>query len=96
VLLLRARGLSPGTVRDTLIATFIGFTPVTALALVLTGTEDAIPPWWAVAVFVPLTAVGAIAGRRGFAHLSASHRRYERALTVVLLAAVVAGLASVL
>ena len=96
VLLLRGRGLAPATVRDTLLATFIGFTPVTALALLLTGTEDAIPPWWAVAVFVPLTALGAFAGARGFAHLAASRRRYERALTAVLLAAVAAGLLSVL
>ncbi len=96
VLLLRGRGLAPVTVRDTLLASFIGFTPVTALALVVTGTEDAIPPWWSVAVFVPLTALGAIAGGRGFAHLSASRRRYERALTAVLLAAVAAGLISVL
>jgi uncharacterized membrane protein YfcA len=96
VLLLMGRGLAPGVVRDTLIASFLGFAPVTALALVLTGTEEAIPPWWSVAVFVPLTALGAIAGRRGFAHLSASRRRYERALTAVLLLAVAAGLASVL
>ena len=81
--------------RDTLLASFLGFAPVTALALVLTGTEDAIPPWWSVAVFVPLTALGALVGGRGFAHLSASRRRYERALTAVLLLAVVAGLASV-
>ena len=96
VLLLRGRGLAPATVRDTLLVSFIGFMPVTALALVLTGTEDAIPPGWSVAVFVPLAAIGAVAGGRGFAQLSASRRRYERALTAVLLVAVVAGLASVL
>ena len=70
--------------------------PVTALALVLTGTEEAIPPGWSVAVFVPLARSARVAGGRGFAQLSASRRRYERALTAVLLAAVVAGLASVL
>jgi uncharacterized membrane protein YfcA len=96
VLLLMGRGLAPVVVRDTLVATFLGFAPVTALALVLTGTEEAIPPGWSLAVFVPLTALGTLAGRRGFAHLSASRRRYERALTAVLLAAVAAGLASVL
>ena len=41
VLLLMGRGLAPGVVRDTLIASFLGFVPVTALALVLTGTEEA-------------------------------------------------------
>ena len=96
VLLLRGRGLAPSTVRDTLLASFIGFAPVTAVALALTRTGDAIPPWWSIAVFVPLTAVGGLVGQRGFAHLAASRRRYERALTAVLLAAVVAGLLSVL
>jgi hypothetical protein len=83
-------------VRDTLLSSFIGFAPVTALALVLTRTGDAIPPWWSIAVFVPLTALGGLVGQRGFAHLAASRPRNERALTAVLLAAVVAGLLSVL
>jgi uncharacterized membrane protein YfcA len=96
VLLLRARGLPPATVRDTLTACFIGFAPVSALALAITGTEEAIPRPWALALFVPLAAAGSLAGRRGFAHLAARDGRYERALTVVLVAAVAAGLVSVL
>ena len=91
------RGLPPAVVRDTLTACFLGFAPVSALALALTGTEDAVPRAWTVALFVPLAAAGHVAGRRGFAHLAAGGRqRYERALTAVLLVAVAAGLLSVL
>ena len=96
VLLLMRRGLPPAVVRDTLTACFIGFAPVSALALALTGTEEAIPRAATLALYVPLAAAGALAGRRGFAHLAARHGRYERALTLVLLAAVAAGLVSVL
>ena len=97
VLLLMGRGLPPAVVRDTLTTCFVAFAPVSALALALTGTEDAVPRAWTVALFVPLAAAGHVAGRRGFAHLAAGGRhRYERALTAVLLVAVAAGLLSVL
>src|SRR5829696_10560141 len=62
VLLLMGRGLPPAVVRDTLTACFIGFAPVSALALVLTGTEEAIPQAAAIAAFVPLAAAGHLAG----------------------------------
>ena len=96
VLLLRGRGLSPARVRDTLTACFIGFAPISALALAVTGTEEAVPRPWTLALFLPLAAAGSLAGRRGFAHLAARDGRYERALTLVLVAAVLAGLISVL
>jgi uncharacterized protein len=95
VLLLMSRGLRPGAVRDTLTASFIGFAPVSAIALLVTSTGDAVPDAAAVAALVPLTALGQLAGRPLFARLAAG-RAYERVLTVVLLAAVAAGLLSVL
>ena len=95
VLLLMSRDLQPGVVRDTLTASFLGIAPVSALALVLTSTGDAVPDATAVAALVPLTALGQLAGRPLFARL-ASGRSYERMLTAVLLVTVAAGLAAVL
>jgi uncharacterized membrane protein YfcA len=95
VLLLMSRGLSPARVRDTLTTAFVGFTPMSAGALLLTSTGDAVPTAAAVAALVPVTALGHLAGRPLFARLAAG-RAYERVLTAVLLAAVAAGLASVL
>ena len=94
VLLLMSRGLRPGVVRDTLTATFLGFSAVSAAALALTSTGEAVPDAVAVAALVPLAALGQLAGRRVFGRLAAS-RSYERVLTVVLLATVAVGLASV-
>jgi len=93
VLLLMARGLRPAVVRDTLTASFVGMAPVSAVALAVTSTSDAVPDAAAVAALVPLTAIGQLFGRRLFARL-AHGRSYERVLTVVLLATVAAGLAS--
>jgi uncharacterized protein len=95
VLLLMSRGLRPVVVRDTLTASFLGFAPVSAAALVLTSTGDAVPHAAAVAALVPLTALGHVAGRPLFARLAAG-RAYERVLTAVLLATVAAGLLGVL
>jgi uncharacterized protein len=95
VLLLMSRGLTPGVVRDTLTATFVGCALISAAALALTSTSEAVPDAVAVAVLVPLTAVGQLLGRRGFARLAGSPG-YERALTAALLATVVIGLAGVL
>ena len=95
VLLLMARGLRPAVVRDTLTASFVGMAPVSAVALAVTSTSDAVPDAAAVAALVPLTAIGQLFGRRLFARL-AHGRSYERVLTVVLLATVAGGLASVL
>lgn len=95
VLLLISRGLRPAVVRDTLTATFLGFVPVSAAALVLTSTGEAVPDPAAVGALIPLTALGHLAGRPLFARLAAG-RSYERVLTVVLLATVAAGLLGVL
>jgi uncharacterized membrane protein YfcA len=94
VLLLISRGLRPGVVRDTLMATFVGCALVGAAALALTGTAEAVPDAAAVAALVPLTAIGQVLGRRLFARLAGS-RRYERVLTLVLLVTVAIGLAGV-
>jgi uncharacterized protein len=95
VLLLMSRGLRPAVVRDTLMAAFVGFAPVSTAALLLTSTGDAVPTAAAMAALIPVTALGHVAGRPVFARLAAG-RSYERVLTLVLLATVVAGLASVL
>src|SRR5215213_8370109 len=93
-LLLLSRGLRPGVVRDTLTASFVGLAAVSAAALALTSTGDAVPDAAAVAALVPVTAIGHLAGRPVFARLAAG-RAYERMLTVVLLATVAAGLLGV-
>ena len=95
VLLLMSRGLRPGVVRDTLTVSFLGFAPVSAVALLLTSTSDAVPDAAAVAALIPLTALGHLAGRPLFARLAAG-RSYELVLTSVLLATVAAGLLGVL
>jgi uncharacterized protein len=94
VLLLMSRGLRPGVVRDTLTATFVGFSVVSAGALALTRTGEAVPDAAAVAALLPLAALGQLFGRRVFARLAGS-RAYERVLTGVLLATVATGLAGV-
>jgi uncharacterized protein len=94
-LLLMARGLRPAVVRDTLTASFVGMAAITAAALVLTGTREAIPDATWVAALVPLTAAGQIAGRPLFGRLAAA-RSYERVLTLVLLVTVAAGLVAVM
>ncbi len=94
VLLMMGRGLAPRVVRDTLTTSFVGFSVVVVAALAITGTGEAVPDAAWVAALVPLTAAGQLAGRPVFARLAAA-RSYERVLTVVLLVAVGAGLASV-
>jgi uncharacterized membrane protein YfcA len=94
VLLLMGRGVAAARVRDTLTATFLGLGAVSAGALALTGTEGAVPGATALALLVPLTAAGQLAGRPLF-HRLARGRRYESVLQAVLLAAVVAGLLTV-
>jgi uncharacterized membrane protein YfcA len=94
VLLLMGRGLAPHTIRDTLTIAFVGFAPVAAAALAVTGTSEAIPDAAWLAALIPLTAAGQLLGRPLFARLAAG-RSYERVLTVVLLVTVAAGLVSV-
>jgi uncharacterized protein len=94
VLLLMARGLRPQVIRDTLVTSFIGFAFVSAAALALTATDDAVPDAGWLAALVPLTAAGQLAGRRLFGRLAAG-RSYERVLAGVLLVTVAVGLVSV-
>ena len=94
VLLMMGRGLPPRAIRDTLTTSFVGFAPVAALALALTGTTDAVPGAGWLAALIPLTAAGQLLGRPLFARLAAG-RSYERVLSVVLLVTVAAGLVSV-
>jgi uncharacterized protein len=94
VLLLMGRGLAPQVVRDTLTTSFVGFAAASAAALALTGTAGAVPDAVWLAVLIPLTAAGQLAGRPVFARLAAA-RSYERVLTGVLLVTVVAGLLGV-
>jgi len=94
VLLLMSRGLPPAVVRDTLTTSFLAFSVVTTIALVLTGTREAVPePGW-LAALVPLAAAGQLAGRPVFRRLAA-RRSYERVLAAVLLVSVSAGLLGV-
>jgi uncharacterized membrane protein YfcA len=95
VLLLMGRGIPPGQVRDTLTTVFLGFAAVSVLALVLTGTREALPSGATLAALVPLCALGHLAGRPVFRRLAAG-AGYERVLAVVLCAAVAIGLAGVL
>jgi uncharacterized membrane protein YfcA len=96
VLYLLRRAASPGATRDTMTVIFVAFSFIGGAALVVTGTREAIPEAAALAAGVPLVLAGHLAGRRGFARLSRSPRRYELALTVVLLLSAVGGLLTVL
>jgi uncharacterized protein len=94
VLHLLGLGAPPARVRDTLTTCLLGLAAIGAVALAATGTP-ALPDGWVVVAFVPLVAIGHLAGRRVFAHL-AEGEHFERALNVLLFVAVVAGLVGVL
>jgi hypothetical protein len=91
LLYLLGRGDDPGIVRDTLTVCQLGLSVIGAVALLATGTPDAVPRGWIVAVFVPLVLLAHIAGRPLFSHL-AKTGRYEPVLNATLVIAVVAGL----
>lgn len=93
VLYLLRRRAEPVQVRDTLTVIFFAFSILGAAALAVTQTSGAIPGAGWVAGLVPLVFLGHLAGRRGFARLAGG--RYELVLTLTLIAAAVAGLASV-
>lgn len=93
VLYLLRRRARPEQVRDTLSVVFLCFSFLGIATLAATGTTEAVPDAVVVAETVPLVLVGHLAGRRGFARLPA--RRYELVLTVTLVIAVLAGLATV-
>jgi uncharacterized protein len=91
LLYLLGRGDEPGRVRDTLTVCQLGLSLIGAASLVATGTWEAVPRGWLVALFIPLVALAHLAGRPLFAHLAASGR-YEPVLNATLVIAVVAGL----
>jgi len=91
LLYLLGRGDDPGIVRDTLTVCQLGLSVIGAVALLATGTPDAVPRGWIVALFVPLVLLAHIAGRPLFSHL-AETGRYEPVLNATLVIAVVAGL----
>jgi uncharacterized membrane protein YfcA len=94
VLYMLARGATPVQTRDTLTATFVGFSALGMAALALSGTEGAIPHADALAALVPAVVVGHLAGRPVFARIADHH--YEPVLTAVLVATALAGLATAL
>src|SRR3954468_8331032 len=91
---LLGRGASPEQVRDSLTVCFLGLSVLGVLALAVTGTP-AVPDGLLVAALLPAVALGHLLGRRVFARLAAGGR-YEPVLNVVLVLAVVVGMASVL
>jgi uncharacterized protein len=94
VLHLLGVGAPPARVRDTLTTCLLGLSVIGGVALAVTGTP-ALPDAWVIVAFVPLVAIGHLAGRRVFSHL-AERGHFELVLNVVLLAAVIAGLVGVL
>jgi uncharacterized membrane protein YfcA len=90
---LLGRRLDPSRFRDTITLCFLALAPIGALALVVTGTHGAVPDLSLLAVLLPATVLGQLAGRPLFARL-AHGDRYELVITVVLLASLVVGLIS--
>jgi uncharacterized protein len=89
------RTLTPAQLRDTLPVCFLGLSLIGVAALVITGTSGAVPDGLLVAILVPVVAVAHVAGRPLFGALVQSGN-YERVVTVILLVAVLAGLATAL
>lgn len=93
LLYLSGRGIEPGRLRDTVIATFLGLSVLSAAALWASGTEGAVPGGRELALLVPLAVAGQLAGRPLFTRL-AHGGGYERILTALLLVSVAIGLAT--
>ena len=91
---LLGRRAPPATVRDTLSVCFLGLGLLSPLVLLATRTPGAVPDPRLLALGAPAIVAGHLAGRRGFARLVA-RGHYERAVTSLLLAAVLAGLTGV-
>ncbi len=91
---LLGRGAHPATVRDTLSVCFLGLGLLSPIVLLATRTPGAVPDPRLLALGAPAILAGHLAGRRGFARLVA-RGHYERAVTALLLVAVLAGLAGV-
>ena len=71
LLYMLGRGDEPARVRDTLTVMQLGLSVIGAVALVVTGTSDAVPSAGLVAAFVPLVLLAQLAGRPLFAGLAA-------------------------
>jgi uncharacterized protein len=91
LLYLLGRGDEPAIVRDTLMVCQLGLSVIGAVAILATGTTDAVPRGWIVALFVPLVLLAHLVGRRVFTRLAESGR-YEPVLNATLVLAVVTGL----
>jgi uncharacterized protein len=91
---LLGREVEPERVRDTLTVCFLGLCAIGAVALLATGTGDAVPGATLLALTAPVVAAGHLAGRPVFARL-VSGGRYEPVLTGVLLVSILGGLAGV-
>jgi uncharacterized membrane protein YfcA len=91
---LLGREVEPERVRDTLTVCFLGLCAIGAVALLATGTGDAVPGAALLALTAPVVAAGHLAGRPVFARL-VSGGRYEPVLTGVLLVSILGGLAGV-
>ncbi len=91
LLYLLGRGDEPGIVRDTLMVCQLGLSVIGAVAILATGTSDAVPRGWIIALFVPLVLLAHLVGRRVFTRLAESGR-YEPVLNATLVLAVVTGL----
>jgi hypothetical protein len=85
------RGHDPERVRDTVMVCQLGLSVIGAMALLATGTSDALPGAGLLATFVPLVLLAQLAGRTLFARLERSGH-YEPVLNAMLVIAVVAGL----
>jgi uncharacterized protein len=94
VLYMLARGATPVQTRDTLTATFVGYSLLGFAALLVSGTEGVVPPSDALAALLPAVVAGHLAGRPVFARIAED--RYEPVLTAVLIATALAGLATAL
>jgi uncharacterized protein len=94
VLYMLARGATPVQTRDTLTATFVGYSLLGFTALLVSETDGVIPPADALAALLPAVVIGHLAGRPMFARIAED--RYEPVLTAVLIATALAGLATAL
>jgi uncharacterized protein len=94
VLYMLSRGAPPVQTRDTLTATFVGYSLLGYAALLLSGTDGVVPPAAALGALLPAVVIGHLAGRPVFARIPED--RYEPVLTTVLIATALAGLATAL
>jgi uncharacterized membrane protein YfcA len=94
VLYMLARGATPVQTRDTLTTTFVGYSLLGFAALLVSGTDGAVPPAAALGALLPAVVIGHLAGRPVFARIAED--RYEPVLTAVLVVTALTGLATAL